>query len=431
MRKLKTKIALWGYGYYGHDIEAAVRDSWSEDYEITAVFDRNYQKMNSDPSAGRQIKDPDSVSDCYRHGLFDKVFISVYSKEERALIKAFLDMKNVPTLDVVSFNVLKEGENCAQAETVMETEQPGYTIFTFRDQYLFFVPRCPYPIIYDTDHAVNKAFWRDSQIKQEVFPRFFKPSYSEPEHVLHGEYCFLSTIDSKNYWHFTYELLDKVWIMKKNGFSGRFILPKTSFSDELMQLIGVQEEQIIWAEELRKDSLWRIEKLIYPYLKNDDRSYASPVLMEVADSITGAFEWEDKNYPERVYIQRVGGRKLIGCDELLKEYGFVTVVPDGLSVKEQIRYFMNAKIVFSPHGANTANALYMRPGSVLIESFPVIWLNPCCTREVLDRGVYYLPIFEHKDMVAEGVNYQSDYSVQPEMIEAAMTNAIKLTQGTM
>ena len=54
---MKTKIALWGYGYYGHDIEAAVRDSWSEDYEITAVFDRNYQKMNSGKLMSRQEKD--------------------------------------------------------------------------------------------------------------------------------------------------------------------------------------------------------------------------------------------------------------------------------------------------------------------------------------------------------------------------------------
>ena len=423
------KIALWGYGYFGHDVEKAISESWTDDYEITAVFDKNFRKMNSDPAVVRVIRDPDTAAACYGQGLFDKVLITVYLREERALIKAILDLKNVPVLDVDSFNTFKDGKDCAQSDPGVDITQPGYTVFTFRDQRLYFVPRAAYPIVYDTDLAVNSAYWREYQIKQEVFPRFFKPPAATPEHVLRGEYCFLNTVYSKNYWHFTYELLDRLWIMKKNGFDGKYIIPRTAFSDELMQLTGVPEKQIIWTEDLRSEGLWRIEKLIYPFLRHADRAYASPVLREMADAIIRSLDPGKGHYPDRIYVKRVGIRKLTGCDEMLDRYGFVTVVPDGLSVKEQIRYFMNATIVFCPHGANTANALFMKPGSVLIESFPAIWLNPCCIREVLDRGVYYLPIFEHKDMAAEGAGYESDYSVQPEMIEAAMNNAIRLTEG--
>ena len=133
-------------------------------------------------------------------------------------------------------------------------------------------------------------------------------------------------------------------------------------------------------------------------------------------------------YPEKLYIKRTGIRKLLGAEEILERNGFVTLVPELFPIAEQIRYFMNARIVFSAHGANTANALFMTPGSVLIESFPARWLNPCCTCELLSKGIYYLPIFEDKESAA-GEGYSSDYSLRPEMIESALVNAEILSES--
>lgn len=89
---------------------------------------------------------------------------------------------------------------------------------------------------------------------------------------------------------------------------------------------------------------------------------------------------------------------------------------------------MNARIVLSPHGANTTNAIYMKPGSVLIESFPASLLNPACMREIIDKGVHFLPVFQYKDMLSSSTGIYDDYTVIPEMLESTMIIAEMLTK---
>ena len=68
--------------------------------------------------------------------------------------------------------------------------------------------------------------------------------------------------------------------------------------------------------------------------------------------------------PGRIFIRRTGTRRLLlpeRSEAMLERCGFRTVVPDGLPAAEQIRLFSRARIVLSPHGANSANSLYMPP----------------------------------------------------------------------
>ena len=36
-------IALWGYGRYGKKLYRAIRDRWSEEYRVTAVYDASFE----------------------------------------------------------------------------------------------------------------------------------------------------------------------------------------------------------------------------------------------------------------------------------------------------------------------------------------------------------------------------------------------------
>ncbi len=35
----RIQLALWGYGYYGKDFEAVLKQSWADTCTVTALFD--------------------------------------------------------------------------------------------------------------------------------------------------------------------------------------------------------------------------------------------------------------------------------------------------------------------------------------------------------------------------------------------------------
>ena len=427
---MKQKIALWGYGFLGHDLERALKECWSDRYEVTAIFDREYEKFSHDSETIHPVLDPETIEARYKAGLFDQVLISVHDQGAMKKIRNSLLTQHIPVMSLDPLTTVKPPEQCNQTDTDPVFSQEGYSVFTFVDQYVLFAPRALYPMVYDTDGSVNGAFKFGDHLSVEYFSDFFKPVHMEQALLLKGEYCMLASVFSRNYWHFIYESLDKFWLMEKNGYQGIYIVPGNQFIREFMTLVGVPAERLLFTDDLDMTALWKIEKLVRPVLNksSDERSKAAPLLCELAEKILLTLPQSNAPYPEKLYVKRTGIRKLLGADGLLEQNGFVAMTPESFPVAEQIRYFMNAKIVFSPHGANTANALFMTPGSVLIETFPARWLNPCCISELLSRGVYYLPLFEEKDHAA-GEGYSSDYSLQPEMIRSALINAEVLAES--
>ena len=139
-------------------------------------------------------------------------------------------------------------------------------------------------------------------------------------------------------------------------------------------------------------------------------------------------ETPDREYHSRVFVRRIGRRKLLGAEELLRKYGFTPIVPEELSVREQMLYFHHADIVLCPHGANSTNSLYMRPGSVFIETFGKNWVYPSCIPTLFLGGVHYLPVVEWPIQSVDQTNGSVDYSIQPPLLEMAIQNAITITE---
>jgi len=425
---MRQRIALWGYGYYGHDVECAIRHYLSDRYEVTAIFDKKYYEINRRGNEGAVILDPSGIEDCYRSGLFDKVFVTVFFEPEQKRIIAMLEEIGIPASDIGMENTIKQADACLQFEPIIRICQEGYHLYSFKDQNLIVAPRVRYPIFFDADNAVNGTFWTDYQLRHSVFARFIRPVRYETEKVISEDCCMLGDVFSSNYWHFIYETLDKLWLMEKSGYKGKYIVYRTAFSEQFLNLLEISADRIIWANDLPVDGQWRIEKLYYPVLIKGDRQYASPAMMEMSEFISKKIGRGEGTYPERLYVKRIGMRKLLNAESITEKYGFTTIIPEEYSVAEQIRLFMNAKIVFCPHGANTSNALFMKESTALIESFPAGWLNPCCVSEVLSKGIFYLPIFEDMHRSQNNNGYSGDYTVMPEMIETAIRNAIRLTE---
>jgi capsular polysaccharide biosynthesis protein len=106
------------------------------------------------------------------------------------------------------------------------------------------------------------------------------------------------------------------------------------------------------------------------------------------------------------------------------------MVPDEMPVEEQIRYFNAADVVVTPHGANSTNALYQRPGTSFVETFPRTWVLPAVSRAVCERGVHYLPVIQTPITSNVRVDLYGDYSIRRYALEEAIQNAIILAESS-
>ncbi|MBQ6395085.1 MAG: glycosyltransferase family 61 protein, partial [Atopobiaceae bacterium] len=126
--------------------------------------------------------------------------------------------------------------------------------------------------------------------------------------------------------------------------------------------------------------------------------------------------------------KRIGTRKRLGVDDVVEEFGFTTMIPEELSVVEQIRHFMCADIVLYPHGANSTNSLYMHPGSVFIEAFSKRWALPICVHTLALKDVDFFPLVETPIAKPVEPSVLADFHVDNTILRMMIRSAIKLAE---
>lgn len=422
------KLALWGYGNHGRDMELILTECWADRYQITAVFDQRFAEQGPSDILGLPVSDPDTAAAMYRDGVYEGMLITVFNADECKRIERQLNERGIPVAHLDCANRRRAPESFAQWEKPIVLPQKGYTRFCFRDQYLQLTRRHRIPFVFDKEGTINNAFWQPYQITGTPYMALYAPRTDKPCVELKGDWCLATGVFSDNYWHFTYEALDHVWAMEKSGYQGRYLMTKSTFAPILCDLIGVDPARVSWLEDLEIDTNYQIERLYYPVLKGDAFTLSAPVLADMAEAVRGKLLPDEREYPERIYVKRIGIRKLFLPQSWLDEHGFVTIIPEEHSVEEQIRYFMHAKIILSPHGANSTNSLYMTPGSVLIETFPNCYVHPCCLETCAQRGIHYLMVSEVSYMAASHASYPgTDYSLKTVQLDLALHTAEALT----
>ena len=229
----------------------------------------------------------------------------------------------------------------------------------------------------------------------------------------------LTGICLSNYWHFTFMALDKIIEFEENGFSGKYLVFNYTYLNELLQLCQIPANKLIF---VNPQEVYRVNKLhvIDGYGKYDIQS-----IIKIRNIITNKINKANlENYPKKLYVRRVGPykRKVKNEDEviaLLKNYGYKMINPDDLSVEDQIKYFMAADIVITPHGANSTNALYMHEGSRFIECFGHTYIAPHMLEVIKNNKMFYQMLVEH--------NYyekfiDTDYSLSLLLLEDTVYN---------
>ena len=427
------RIALWGYGRYGKCLFEAIRKNWSSRITIVEVFDSAIGAGEETVlEGGIPLLSPEHALEDYRAGRFEALLISISNAGIHAQAAREVKALGIPTTTLVSRDDYHPFE---EFEGAVAHEYPyGYTIHEYRGLYGFYHPLSKgvtQPFLFDGDGRGVPDLWYRSFSNAE--PSIWNPARPFDPHgaeitPMEGEYFLGIGLWFKNLWHFTHQTLDKIMAMERAGFEGRYLLARAGFTEPLLKLLGLDLGRVVWLDELDPDALYRFEKVFAAELPKHYESQDSvAALLDVGKIVCQNVGDSDRVYPSRLYVKRIGTRRLVGSDEVLEHYGFTTMVPEDYTFEEQIRFFKHADIIVSPHGAALTNTLYMKPGSVLIEAFSNSWIAPVFTDVLRAKGVRYLPVVEATDLtravVPENV---SDFSVNNIILTMVIEAAIQL-----
>ena len=435
-RQTPMPIALWGFGGYGKRLFDAIARHWGSRYRVTAVFDASVEEGGRMLDGGIPLLGTDRVAEEYASGAFEALVIAVAHENVHREISLQAEKLGVPTITLISPSELQPFD--ALDGTSQAPLAHGFTLHEYTALYGTCSALHPWQtalFLFDERGRILADNWFLDYIPYDpcVLNGAFPPDKDcAPVEALDGDYCAVARMWSGNYGHFSYQGLDQIMLMEKVGFTGRYIVKHSSSVKQLLALFGIDESRILWLDDLDKETIYRFEKMLVVEHRAYSFRRSAPALIEAASIIgKNAAEQEDGSigYPSRLFVKRIGVRRLEGADELLDTYGFETIVPEEHSVAEQIRYFQHADIVLSPHGANSANSLYMRPGTVLIETFGRGWVNPWAPETLSLKGVHYLPIPQTPDLGDARKAIVEDYSVDNTILEMAIRSAIALTEG--
>lgn len=425
------KIAIWGYGRYGRRMFESLTCFCSKEYEVVRVYDTAYRELkNTEGKLCLQIHNPEKLPEDYKKGLFEKVLLCIFFVSQKP--KQFLQEHSIPVLHLGREEDLFPLASFEQGKKPFEIGRKGYDFFVVKNLYGAMGNYDSVSMLYlfDDDGRVVKEH-RD-QFDPEYFEHFDYPfvlRHSEAEKIfLEGQFCILTKQHSDNYWHYTYSNLEVVWLLEKAGFQGKYVVPDIEYGSELLRLLDVPSDRIISLSAFEHNRIYVFEEVFYivpvkPF--GEDLVYGSPVLLEAVEYIKKKLP-VDPSLPKKIFVKRIGKRKLLGADDILTEYGFTTIIPEDYSVWEQIKLFYNADIVFCVHGANSTNCLYMRKGTVFIEAFSSYWMNRCNLFALASQDVAYLPVSSLETVRDNKNGVIRDFTFPESLLRITIQNAFNI-----
>lgn len=270
-----------------------------------------------------------------------------------------------------------------------------------------------------------------------IYARLDEPDmkYAQPfdlvksPHIEEEEVCLLCYLLGENYWHYIFEIIPRLLIMLKRGYKGKFLVNDTWCARQFMELLKIPQERII----INKYGLIIKAEKVYLFsefygielggaLLADTREY----LISEAEKHYGSLK--DESYPKRIYVSRVARRRIINEGEiisLLCARDFEVIIPENISVFEQMKYFYNADIIVTPHGANSANLLFAQEGASMVECFGHMWVNPCMINTVGLLNIDYHMLCERLADYKENSHKFSDYIINPYIMECKIKKIIE------
>ncbi|MBR2801464.1 MAG: glycosyltransferase family 61 protein [Erysipelotrichaceae bacterium] len=424
------KIALWGCGAYGRTLYSLIR-KYSSEAEITRVYDR---KLAGKMIGEVPVYDPATVAADRKEGLFESMMITVQQEGSYRQIRKELEEQAIPLYTPGREEDMKEAALFPQAAADLQIGQAGYALYTLRDlRGMMISESSGIMYLFDENGFPLKEHWDAYGVTQPSTHRYdlpVTPRSRQPDvQHLAGSYCILTKLWAFNYSHFSFESLDCIQLLEEAGFTGYYVIPKKAPLEELLEIYGLPRERILTLADLIPGECYEFEKVFFPKLLENDRQHSAPVLKRAVKRIQQKLTLDPQRWPQRLYVRRIGSRKLMNGSELAKRYGMTEMIPEEHSLLEQMNYYYNAEVILSPHGANNANALYMREGSVLIETFGRNWVKYSYLPVLKEKKVFYLPVIEGPIMarfLPPDENEAKDYEIPQLHLDMAVEIADRL-----
>ena len=128
------KIAIWGYGRYGRRMLESLTQFCSDEYEVVRVYDTAYQTLKfTDGKSPLKIHNPEELLEDYKHGLFEKVLISIHYVSQKP--RQFLWEHSIPELHLGSPDDLYSLSYFKQGEKPFEINRAGFDFHVLKEIY--------------------------------------------------------------------------------------------------------------------------------------------------------------------------------------------------------------------------------------------------------------------------------------------------------
>lgn len=188
---------------------------------------------------------------------------------------------------------------------------------------------------------------------------------------------------SDNYYHFVFEFLVKFDLISKAKIEKEIpiildsIVKEIPQFKELISIFNEEKRKIIYID---RQILYSINELHYfsfinevpPNLKrktneikSTDYAFDIKSILYLRSTVFKYFNNNLSSTPKKIFISRKNCSKRRNNEQdfypILKKFGYVTVSPENLTLKEQFLYFSNAEHIIAGSGAALTNIIFCKP----------------------------------------------------------------------
>lgn len=203
---------------------------------------------------------------------------------------------------------------------------------------------------------------------------------------------------STNYYHFLCESMASLLQIRafeaKTGVKIDFYTmdSASAFQSQMWEILRIPPHKILPPNPKR---LYKARRIFLPthianveYVEYRDRitwsrAFALPTfLRNFYDEFALKYLGLDKKHPFRkIFLTRPknSNRNIVNLAEveaIFQNFGYEIILPDALSLAQQVSLMNECKVVASNHGAGLANALFMQRGACVFEIFSEFYFDP-------------------------------------------------------
>ena len=180
-----------------------------------------------------------------------------------------------------------------------------------------------------------------------------------------------------NYGHFVLDVLPRVELFKKAGFSFSDVDHIVTYSARPRAAKFLMEQAGVPLEKIRPPVNWKLETALVPSFPGAPRNYPdwTPRFLR-RELLPHSFPVRNR----RIYVVRDGyTRNATNESEVRKiliRHGFDMVDPTRIATKDLVRKFREASLVVGAHGAGLADIALCQPGTKILELVPSDHVQP-------------------------------------------------------